>query len=153
MWCDVRIFGAVIGHLEAEIELWIFHRKWWKPGRAQRFWHLQRFWQVVPPIKAEQPEPSDNLRSTWTRGDTTWTRALQPDLEEVSSWRFCRAPIVSRRITYPPNFLISAEIFTRHGDFNVRLSSIVYCVAHRFYTPPKLSAELFRISLPQNISA
>ncbi len=68
-----------------------------------------------------------------TRGDITWKRALQPDLEEVSSWRFCRAQIVSRRITYPPNFLIGAEIFTRRGDFNVRLSSTVYYVAHRFY--------------------
>jgi hypothetical protein len=27
--CDyVRIFGAVIGHLEAEIDFWIFYRKW-----------------------------------------------------------------------------------------------------------------------------
>ncbi len=37
--CDyVRIFGAVIGHLEAEIDFWIFHRKWWKFRRAQKFW-------------------------------------------------------------------------------------------------------------------
>ncbi len=46
--CDyVRIFGAVIGHLEAEIEFLVFHRKWWKPLRAQRIWYPQRFWQVV----------------------------------------------------------------------------------------------------------
>ncbi len=51
--CDhVQIFGAVIGHLEAEIQFWIFHRKWWKPRRAQGFWHPQRFWQVVPVQKA-----------------------------------------------------------------------------------------------------
>jgi hypothetical protein len=30
--------------------------------------------------------------------------------EEVSSWRFCRAQIVRRRRTYPPNFLIGAEL-------------------------------------------
>ncbi len=37
--CDyVRIFGVVIGHLEAEIDFWIFHRKWWKSRRAQRIW-------------------------------------------------------------------------------------------------------------------
>ena len=37
--CDyVRIFGAVIGHLEAEIDFWLFHRKWWKFRRAQKIW-------------------------------------------------------------------------------------------------------------------
>ncbi len=37
--CDhVQIFGAVIGHLEAEIDFWIFHRKWWKSRRVQKFW-------------------------------------------------------------------------------------------------------------------
>ncbi len=37
--CDhVRIFGAVIGHLEAEIDFWLFPRKWWKFRRVQRFW-------------------------------------------------------------------------------------------------------------------
>jgi hypothetical protein len=43
------------------------------------------------------------------------------------------SPIVSRHTTWAPNFLISAEIFSRHGDFNVRLSSSVYYVAHEFY--------------------
>ena len=34
--CDyVRIFGAVIGHLEAELDFWIFDEKWWKPRRVQ----------------------------------------------------------------------------------------------------------------------
>ena len=46
-------------------------------------------------------------------------RALQPVQEEVSSWRFCRAQIVSG----PPNF--SADIFARRGDFNARQDSIV----------------------------
>ncbi len=48
----------------------------------------------TPPIKAGRPEPSDHLRSKCLRGNTStriWTRALQPDQEEVSSWRFCRA--------------------------------------------------------------
>ncbi len=43
-----EFFGAVIGHLEAEIDFWIFHRKWWKPRRAQRICHPQRFWQAMP---------------------------------------------------------------------------------------------------------
>ncbi len=34
-FCDhVRIFGAVIEHLEAEIDFWLFPRKWWKYRRA-----------------------------------------------------------------------------------------------------------------------
>ncbi len=37
-FCDhVQIFGAVIGHLEAEIDFWFFPRKWWKYRRAQIF--------------------------------------------------------------------------------------------------------------------
>jgi hypothetical protein len=49
------------------------------------------------------------------RGNITWTRALQPDLEEVRSWRFCRAQIV--RVWAPifwwtHIFLIGAEIST-----------------------------------------
>ncbi len=61
-------------------------------------------------------------RQTSTR---IWTRALQPDQEEVSSWRFCRAQIVSGRQTFPPIFWLGAEIFTRRGDFNARQGSIV----------------------------
>ncbi len=38
-FCDhVPIFGAVMGHLEAEIDFWIFLRKWWKSRRTQRIW-------------------------------------------------------------------------------------------------------------------
>ncbi len=33
-----------------------------------------------------------------------WTRALQPGLEEVSSWRFCRAQKVRGRRTFPHEF-------------------------------------------------
>ncbi len=37
-FCDhVRIFGAVIGHLEAELDFWLFPRKWWKYRRTQIF--------------------------------------------------------------------------------------------------------------------
>ncbi len=54
-----------------------------------------------------------------------WTRALQPDQEEVSSWRFHRAQIVSGRQTFPPTFWLGAEIFYRRGDFNARQGSIV----------------------------
>ncbi len=43
--------------------------------------------------------------------------------------------------------------FTRCGDFNVRLSSIVYCQAHGFCIPQKFSAEVFRNSFPQKFSA
>jgi hypothetical protein len=39
--------------------------------------------------------------------------------------------------------------FTRRGDFNVRLSSIVYCQAHEFC----ISAAVFRKSFPQKFSA
>jgi hypothetical protein len=43
--------------------------------------------------------------------------------------------------------------FTRRGDFNVRLSSIVYCQAHNFTCPQQFSAEVFRGSFPQKFSA
>ncbi len=61
-------------------------------------------------------------------------RALQPDQEEVSSWRFCRAQIVSGRQTFPLKFWLGAEILPRRGDFNVRHSSIVRL---NFYQAPK----------------
>ncbi len=68
--------------------------------------------------KAEQLELWSHLGSTCLRGSTStriWTRALQPDQEEVSSWRFRRARIVSRRQTFPPIFLLGAEVFARRG--------------------------------------
>jgi hypothetical protein len=52
--------------------------------------------------------------------------------------------------------------FTRRGDFNVRLSPIVYYQAHEFYMsaavfrrsfPQKFSAEVFRSNFPQQFSA
>ncbi len=97
----------------------------------------------TPPIKAERPEPSDHLRSPCLRINTStriWTRALQPDQEEVSSWRFCRAQIVSGRQTFllkfwlGEKFYLAAEILPRRWDFNVRHSSIVRL---NFYQAPK----------------
>ncbi len=90
----------------------------------------------TPPIKAERPELSDHLRSTCLRGNTftrIWTRALQPDQEEVSSWRFCRAQIVSGHQTFPPIFWLVAGILARRGDFNARQSPVV---GRNFYQAP-----------------
>ncbi len=95
----------------------------------------------TPPIKAERPETSDHLRSICLRINTStriWTRALQPDQEEVSSGRFCKAQIVRRHQTFPLKFWLGAEILPRHEDFNVCHSSIVrlnFYQAHKFCTP------------------
>jgi hypothetical protein len=43
--------------------------------------------------------------------------------------------------------------FSRRGDFNVCLSSIVYYQAHGFCIPQKFSAGVFRRSFPQKFSA
>ncbi len=136
----VQIFSAVIGHLEAEIDFLSFHRIWWKFARGPKIWtpaEILTGWAgrtsrystgETTPIKVERSEPSDHLRSTCLRGNTStriWTRALQPDQEEVSSWRFCRAQIVSVRQTFPLKFWLGTEILPRRGDFNDRHSSIV----------------------------
>ncbi len=140
----IWIFGAVIGHLEAEIEFLSFHRKWWKFARPPKFWTppeiligragtTSRYSMgEMPPRKAERSEPSGHLRSTCLRGNTStriWTRAFQPDQEEISSRRFCRAQIVSGRQTFLHKFWLGAEILPRRGD-----SSIV-CL--NFYQAPK----------------
>ncbi len=74
-----------------------------------------------------------------------WTRALQPDQEEVSSLRFCRAQKVSGRQTFPPIFWLHAGILPRRGDFNVRQSPIerlnfyqapIFCTRLNFVYPP-----------------
>jgi hypothetical protein len=176
-----KFFGAVIGHLEAEIEFLSFDRKWWKFALPPKFWTPPEILTgragttsrystgETPPIKSERPEPSDHLRSTCLRGNTStriWMRALQPDQEEVSSWRFCWAQIVSGRQTFPLKFWLGAEILPRRGDFNFRHSSIVrlnFCQAPKFCIPgwilwaarvfqrsfpPKFSAEIFRQSFP-----
>ncbi len=82
----------------------------------------------TPPIKAEWPELSDHLGSACLRGNTStriWARALQPDQEEVSSWRFCRAQIVSGHQTFASIFWLDAGILARRGDFNACQSPIV----------------------------
>jgi hypothetical protein len=76
----------------------------------------------------------------------TWRKSAVGDSAEaqiVSRRRVLGAYLSDGRITWAPNFLISAVIFIRHGDFNVRLSSSVYYVAHRFYN----SAYIFEIRL------
>ncbi len=129
----------------------------------------------TPPIKAERPEPSDHLGSTCTRINTFYE-----DLNESSSARLGGSQqleiLPSPNSKRAPNFsawvLTGGEIlkarqfswrsnFTRRGDFNVRLSSIVYYQADEFYIsaaifrsfPQKFSAEVFRRSFPQQFSA
>ncbi len=121
----------MIGHLGAEIGFLSFHRNWWKYARPPIIWTPAYILACpagttsrystgeTPPIKAERPRLWSHLGSTCLRGNTStriWTRTVQ---EEVSSWRFRRAQIVSG----PPNF--SADIFARRGDFNARQDSIV----------------------------
>ncbi len=90
----------------------------------------------MPPIKAGRPELYGHLGSTCLRGNTPtsiWTRALLPDQEEVSSWRFCLVQIVSERQTFPPIFWLDAGILAWCGDFNACQSPIV-CLY--FYQAP-----------------
>ncbi len=141
----------MIGHLGAEIEFLSF----WVCGR-QGFGHPREFWHVGPvqpagtvqerrrPLK-QGFELYGHLGSTCLRGSTStriWTRALQPDQEEVSSWRFRRAQIVSGRQTFPPIFLLGTKVFARRGDFNARQDSIVrlyfyqaplYCIPAKIF--------------------
>ncbi len=113
----------------------------------------------TPPIKAEQPEPSDYLRSTCLRINT-----IYEDLNESSSARLGGSQqleiLLSPNSKRAPNF--SAQIldrrrnftrrrnvtrrrnFTRRGDFNVRHSSIAYYQAHEFC----VSAAIFRSNFP-----
>ncbi len=87
------------------------------------------------PIKAERPEPSDHLRSTCMRGNT-----IYEDLNESSSARLggsqqleiLPSPNSKRAQNFSAWILLGAEIsearqFCWPRDFNVRLSSIVYC--------------------------
>ncbi len=157
----------MIGHLGAEIEFFSFHRKWWKFVRLHEFWTSAEIltgragttsrystWET-PPIKAKRSEPSDHLRSTCLRINTStriWMRALQPDQEEVSSGRFCQAQIVRGRQTFPLKILTRRRNFTRLGDFNVRHSSIVRL---NFYQADKfcMSAKILGRNFPQQFSA
>ncbi len=77
-------------------------------------------------------------------------RALQPDLEEVRIWRFCRAQIVSRRRVWAPIFwwtqsfgayiLIGAEIST-----SALFLSYIICGAVNSQVPHSLAANICRI--------
>ncbi len=86
------------------------------------------------PIKAGQPEPSPRLWSAWERGNTStriWTRALQPDQEEVSSWRFRRVWSVSGPPTFscPAGFSPGTGILT---PTKILSSACFFCKAPIF---------------------
>ncbi len=145
-FCDhVRIFRTVIRHLEAELGFWLFPRKWWKYRRAQIFW------QVVP---VQQPIQygRDAAHISWAawvfRSLEDYMKERQHHLNESSSARLGGSQQVEilpspnskqtqslgawfsdGRTAWAPRFLISAVIFIRRRDFNVRLVSIVYYVA------------------------
>ncbi len=72
-------------------------------------------------------------------------RAIQPHQEEVSSWRFCRAQIVSGRKTFTPIFWQVVGILARRIDFDARQSPIV-----RLKHPPEFSWDAGILSIPQN---
>ncbi len=88
----VQIFGAVIGHLEAEMEFLIVHmvkicvgaENWASAeifiGRAGTTGRCST--GETPRRKSGRPEPSDHLRSTCTRINT-----IYEDLNESSSAR------------------------------------------------------------------
>ncbi len=138
----------MIGHSGAEIEFLSFHRNWWKYARLPRIWTPAYILACragttsrystgeTRPIKAERLELWSHLGSTCLRGSTStriWTRALQPDQEEVSSWRF--RPNSKRA----PNF--SADIFARRGDFDACQDSIVHLYSYQtptFCIPAKI---------------
>ncbi len=121
----------------------------------------------TPPIKAGRPESSDHLRSTCTRVNT-----IYEDLIDSSSARLggsqqleiLPSPNSKRAQNFSAWVLTGAKVlealqfcwrsnFTRGGDFNVCLSSIVYYQAHGFCSPQKFSAEVFRWSFPPKFSA
>jgi hypothetical protein len=91
-------------------------------------------------------------------------RALQPDLEEVSSWRFCRAQIVSRRGVWVPIFrwthsfgayiLIGAEILTSALFLSYLMWRSNFTIPHSFapyicclYLPPIFATYIWDIRL------
>ncbi len=57
------------------------------------------------------------------------------DQEEVSSWRFRRAQIVSRRQTFPPIFLLGAEMLTPAKSLSY---DYIFYQAPTFCIPPKI---------------
>ncbi len=83
----------------------------------------------TPPMKAEQAGLWSHLGSTCLRGNTStriWTRALQPVQEEVSSWRFRRAQIVSGPPTFSADISLGAEIL-----MSAKILSSAYIFARR----------------------
>ncbi len=135
--------------LRSRDRIFEFHRNWWKFAWPPRIWTPlfilacragTTSWcstGKTPPIKAERLELWSHLGSTCLRGNTStriWTRALQPDQEEVGSWRFRQAQILSGCQTFPLIFLLGAEILTP-----AKILSYAYIFARRLYFvyPPK----------------
>ena len=106
------------------------------------------------------------------RGNITWTRALQPDLEEVRSWRFCRAQIVGRREAWAPIFwwthrcgayiLIGAEISTSALFLSYIMWRSKFTIPHRldanicrvyFGNPPTFDVNIWRQHLTPTFAA
>ncbi len=142
------IFPQEMVKIYAPADIWAEHRYFDKSCQ-----YNSRYSTVeTTPMLAGRPECSSHLRTTWTRGNITWTRALQPDLEEVRSWRFCRAQIVSRRRVWAPIFwrtqsfgayiLIGAEISTSA----LFLSYIMW--RSNFTIPHSLAANICCLHLP-----
>ncbi len=88
------------------------------------------------PIKAGQAELYLHLGSTCQRGNTStriWTRALQPVQEEVSSWKFRRAQIVSGPPTFSADISLVVEIST---SAKILLSAYISARLQHFVNPP-----------------
>ncbi len=135
-FCDhVRIWTEVIGHLWAEIGFWFFPEKRWKYSRPRTFGQDANILagragttagtvrQRRRPYKMGGLRADPHLRTAWRRDNITWPRALQPDLEGVRSWRFCRAQI---------GRVWAHTSFVRREDFNGRLVAIAYYEARTF---------------------
>jgi hypothetical protein len=116
------------------------------------------------PIKAEQPEPSDHVRSTCLRINT-----IYEGLNESSSarpggsqqWKILPSLNSKRTPNFSTQILTRRRNFTRHrnftrrGDFNVSHSSIARLNFTRRINsvhPPKFSAAIFRSNFLQQFS-
>ncbi len=121
----VRIFGAVIGHLEGEIEFLSFHRKWSKFAWPPKFWTpaeiltgrasttSQYSTGETPPIKVGRPESSS--LEVYMSG----RQHIYEDLNESSSARPAGSQqseiLLSPNSKRTPNFF--AQILARRRNF------------------------------------
>ncbi len=123
-------------------------------------------------IKAACRQSISHLRTACMRGNMSWTRALQPDLEEVRSWRFCRAqlvrvwaPIFWWTHTFGAYILLGAEISTSALFLSYIMWRSNFTIPHRldgnlcriyFENPhltPTFYANIWRQHLPQTFAA